>query len=135
MAEKPRNLLDSFAIMALAKREPGFEKVKASLQQARKTSQPALINEMNIGEVYYSLIRDWSLEQADRFLSSFLLLPVERVHNSYEDILEAARIKARFRLSFADAFAVATALRTKAVILTGDREFEAVAGLVRIEWL
>jgi len=135
MPEKPRNLLDSYAVMALAKREPGFEKVKTNLQHARKTGQPVLMNEINIGEVYYSLAREWSLEQADRFLSAFLLLPVERVHNSYEDILEAARIKARFRLSFADAFAVATALRSKAVILTGDREFEAVAGLVKIEWL
>lgn len=37
-------------------------------------------------------------------------------------VLEAARIKARYPMAFADAYAVATALGHDAVILTGDPE-------------
>lgn len=46
-------------------------------------------------------------------------------------------MKARFALSYADAFAVVAARDHQAVILTGDREFEAVvgAGIVVVEWL
>jgi ribonuclease VapC len=49
--------------------------------------------------------------------------------------LEAARIKARFPISYADAFAVATAIRMGAAILTADTEFRAVEHLVPIDWL
>lgn len=55
--------------------------------------------------------------------------------NAFDDVLEAARIKALHPLSYADAFAVATAARFGATVVTGDREFEAVEGIVPIEWL
>ncbi|WP_456370532.1 PIN domain-containing protein [Geoglobus sp.] len=40
--------------------------------------------------------------------------------------LIAARVKAIHRLSYADAFVVATATDRKGVIVTGDREFDGV---------
>jgi ribonuclease VapC len=57
------------------------------------------------------------------------------VSNSFEDIIEAARIKADHPISFADCFAVATAKRESASILTGDPEFKRVETLVSVEWL
>jgi len=48
---------------------------------------------------------------------------------------EAAKIKGRYPLSYADTFAVATALRKDAAIITGDPEFKQVESLVSIEWL
>jgi ribonuclease VapC len=50
-------------------------------------------------------------------------------------IKEAAKIKSRYPLSYADAFAVATALRENASVITGDPEFKRVEGLVAIDWL
>jgi predicted nucleic acid-binding protein len=52
-------------------------------------------------------------------------------------IREAARMKAQHRLSYADAFAVATALRESATLVTGDPEVRAVGekGVVRVEWI
>jgi predicted nucleic acid-binding protein len=50
-------------------------------------------------------------------------------------VLDAAHIKANHALSYADAFAVAAAIRESATILTGDPEFETVESLVKIEWL
>jgi hypothetical protein len=46
-------------------------------------------------------------------------------------------MKARFPLSYADAFAVVAARDHHAVILTGDREFEPLvdAGMVVVDWL
>ncbi len=48
---------------------------------------------------------------------------------------EASKIKARYPISYADCFAVATALRENATIVTGDPEFKTVQKLVEIDWL
>jgi ribonuclease VapC len=53
----------------------------------------------------------------------------------FDHVIEAARIKAHHPLSFADCFAVATAARENAIVVTGDPEFKAVEKLVEIEWL
>jgi uncharacterized protein len=46
-------------------------------------------------------------------------------------------VKARFALSYADAFAVVAAQEHHAVLLTGDPEFGPVvdAGMVEVDWL
>lgn len=75
------------------------------------------------------------MEHADGFLLRLETPPVRTVSNSFAEVLEAARIKARFALSYADAFAVATAMRMDAAVVTGDHEFEAVAHLVDITWM
>ena len=49
--------------------------------------------------------------------------------------MEAARLKARFPLAYADAFALATAIRFGARLVTGDPEFEVAEDLVDVEWL
>ena len=62
-------------------------------------------------------------------------LPV-KVHPVTESlVLDAAHIKAHHPLSYADAFAVATARHFGATLVTLDPEFRQVEGLVEIEWL
>lgn len=62
-------------------------------------------------------------------------LPIRIVTNDFQHIIEAAEIKAKYPLSFANCFTVATALREKATIMTGDTEFTKIEGLVEIEWI
>jgi ribonuclease VapC len=50
-------------------------------------------------------------------------------------ILDAAHIKAQHALSYADAFAVASAFRENAIVLTSDPEYKTVEDLVTVEWL
>jgi len=128
-------LLDSFAMLAFLNKERGFEKVRSLLRAAETTSEPLLMNEINIGEVYYVTAKDRSVERAEEFLHRLETLPILPVSNSFADVLEAARIKARFPISYADAFVVATAVRMNAAIVTGDPEFQSVPHLVTIVWL
>jgi ribonuclease VapC len=128
-------LLDAHALLAFLERERGSESVKAALKSARATGTHLLINDINVGEVYYTIARERSDESARSFLAHLERLPIRTVSNSLSDVIEAAGIKARFAVSYADAFAVATARRAKAVVMTGDPEFKAVEGLVAIEWL
>ena len=132
---KRRSLLDSFAMLAFLNRESGFEKVRALLQEAERSKGPLVMNEINIGEVYYVTAKDRSMELAEEFLHRLETLPIQPVSNSFPDILEAARIKAQFPISYADAFVVATAMRMNAVVVTGDPEFRRVERLVTINWL
>ncbi len=95
-----------------------------------------LMNDINIGEVYYVLARERGNDRADHFLGSILpSLPIEIVITDFEMVIRAARIKARNALAYADCFGVATALRENAAILTGDPEFKAVESLVDVEWI
>ncbi len=135
MPARRRSLLDSFAMLAFLNKERGFEKVKSLLRAAEASSERLLMNEINIGEVYYVTAKDRSLERAEDFLHRLETLPILPVSNSFADVLEAARIKARFPISYADAFVVATAVRMNAAIVTGDPEFQSVPHLVTIVWL
>ena len=46
-----------------------------------------------------------------------------------------ASYKAAYKMSLADAFAAALAREKKAVLVTGDPEFKAVEGELKIDWL
>jgi uncharacterized protein len=130
---KKKKLLDSFALLAYLKKENNYQRVKGLLSSS---DDPALMNDVNVGETYYILARERGAEQADAFLNVILpSLPITVLSNSFEHVIEASRIKARYTLSFADCFAVATAVREKAVIVTGDPEFKHVQKLVELEWL
>jgi predicted nucleic acid-binding protein len=132
---KKPNLLDSFALLAFLNKEKGFGKVRELMHSAEASGTPLLMNEMNIGEVYYIAAKERSQEAAEEFLHRLEALPIQHVPNSFAHVLEAARIKARFPLSYADAFVVSTAMRLNAIVVTGDPEFHAVAHLIEILWI
>jgi len=76
---------------------------------------------INLGEVSYIVERRAGTGQAAQVVRALrrqltLDLPSET------RVLEAARIKARHRVAYADAFAVATAIAHEAVLFTGDPE-------------
>jgi predicted nucleic acid-binding protein len=133
---KKRYLMDSFAIISYLSKEGGFEKVREIMSGAQESGINALMNEVNVGEVFYILSRRRGVEDAVFFLETILsTLPVTLVPNTLDDVIDAARIKAEYPLSFADCFAVATAQKKDVVILTGDCEFKKVSHLVDVEWL
>ena len=106
------------------------------MSEAQKSGNPILMNEINIGEVYYILFRKRGPEKADYFLQTILQsLPIVVVSNGFDDVIKAAKIKAEYPLSFADCFAAATAKKNNSVIMTGDPEFKKIEDLVAIEWL
>ena len=132
---KRKSLLDSYAILAYLKQEPNFEIVKDLLQSSGKGRESILMNQINAGEVYYQVARQDLSEDMDRFWNQFLQLPIIFIENDFDLIVEAAKVKARFPMAYADAFAVATALREGASIVTGDPDFKHVESLVKIDWL
>ena len=131
---KPR-VLDSFALLAYLGREPGFETVRTLLRSAEGSDRPAMMNEINVGEAYYRTARGRSTAKAEALLGILETLPIRIVGNSFSQVLDAARLKSQFPIAYADAFALATAIREQAVLVTGDPEFRAIGDLVEIQWL
>lgn len=76
---------------------------------------------IDVGEVYYVVSRDRGAEEAQQVVRD--LRPLLDLDLPSEDrVMEAARVKAEYRMAYADAFAVATAIAHGAVLVTGDPE-------------
>jgi predicted nucleic acid-binding protein len=130
---KKKIVLDSFALLAYLKKEAGSEKVKKLLAD---NDVHALINDINVGETYYIIARERGLNQADYFTDTIMpSMPITPLANALHDVIEAARIKAKYSLSYADCFAVATSYRERAPLITGDPEFRKVQDIIEIDWL
>lgn len=63
--------------------------------------------------------------------------PVDLVECTEKMVLAAGDVKAKYPLSYADAFAVALAHNKQAFLLTGEPEFERLEknGVVNTKWL
>lgn len=113
-------IFDSYALLALLEDEPGADLV-TELISDRKTE--AYISAINLGEIYYLLLRRSGVNQAERVLESITLEDsISIAEASWERVKEASKVKADGGLSFADAFAVALAKELEAPLVTGDPE-------------
>ena len=117
-------VFDSYAILAYAQDDSGADKVEQYLASAEEHKCKAFINRINLGEVYYIMIRKLGPDAAKNYLDSFSLLPAHIIEPTSSIILLAAEIKANHAISYADCFVAATALEYKASIITGDPEFK-----------
>lgn len=68
-------------------------------------------------------------------MKDLYLLPIEIVSADDDTVLEAARLKMKHVLSYADAFAAVTAQQKDAILLTGDPELLALKRSMKIEKL
>jgi len=126
-----RYVLDSFALLAYLQDEPGAQIVQDVLADE---SAEIFLCTVNLGEVYYITYREKGEAEAEEALLIVEQLPIEEVVPDRELVLQAARIKASFSISYADAFVAALAERRQGTIVTGDPEFKQLAHLP-IKWL
>ena len=135
MASKSAYVLDTFALLAYLKDEPGAARIEDVLEQAEKERCHLFASIINLGEVFYIVERKGGVPEAQDTLALIRQLPIEVLPADEQTVFAAAHIKATHRLSYADAFAVVGALDKNAVVLTGDPEFAGVESLVKVEWL
>lgn len=129
-----RYVLDSFALLSHYQDEPGAVAVRQLLGSRGHTRWVSVVN---LGEVYYQLARTRFFADVEAFDRSVRFLPVEVVDVDRQLALEAAAIKARHAIAYADCFAAALARRLDAAVVTGDPEFRQLEAdaTVRVEWL
>ncbi|MCY3948974.1 MAG: type II toxin-antitoxin system VapC family toxin [Acidimicrobiaceae bacterium] len=81
----------------------------------------AVMSWINVGEVYYSIRRRWGPPLADELLPRLLANVAAEMPTALR-VVEAARLKSEYRMSYADAFAATTAIAHDAELWTGDPE-------------
>ncbi len=129
------SVLDSYAVLAYLFRERGHETVVALLEKAAESGRNVLIAAPNWAEVRYQVQRKTSSARWEELRDKLLGLPIE-VAPATQDLAEmAGAIKADKKMSLADCFAAALAKAHKAEVYTGDPEFKAVEGEIKIVWL
>jgi predicted nucleic acid-binding protein len=119
--------LDAWAVLALLRGERlAVEVVGHYVNQAANQATRLLVNIVNLGEVLYRLIQAEGTPLARRHVARFRAGPIEVVPAREPLVMAAAELKATHPLSYADAFAVATARLERALLLTGDPEILAL---------
>lgn len=128
-------VLDASALLAMFFGEPGVDMMRDLFQHAAEADRPLLVSAVNWAEVLYRLARrhgQEGLEVARRFDRT---MPLHVVPVDLEQAELAAEFKATHKLALADAFAAALAKHKKAELVTGDQEFKAIEGDIKIGWL
>ena len=128
-------VLDSHALVAYFRDEPGGERVEAVLTKAAQADRPVHMTEVNYAETKYILIRKDGSTAWEAAAAILVGLPIE-FHAADRELADlAADFKSRVSFSLADAFAAALAKKLKADLVTGDPEFKAVEKEIKIGWL
>ncbi len=108
-------VLDSYALLAFFRDEPGADTVEKLLNEAAEDKHELYITSVNAGEVYYMSYRKDSAAKANQVWDAMKKFPLHFFDADMELSLAAAKIKANHKLSYADAFAAALTINKKGI--------------------
>lgn len=120
------HLLDTSAILTFTDNEEGAGAVEELLQRAKKGQTLLHISAMTAMELYYVCSGESGEEEASRLLLFVRALPVMELSLESALVLPAARFKARYGISVADAWIAATAALHDLILVHKDPEFERI---------
>jgi predicted nucleic acid-binding protein len=123
-----RYVLDACALLALLRDESGADVVADIINAANNGEIDLSMHKANLLEVYYDIYRSVGKEKADEVMAEIKGRPIIILSDISDAIFEeAGRLKASYKVSFADTFALATASVTDAALLTTDHhEMDAI---------
>jgi predicted nucleic acid-binding protein len=117
---------DACALIALIKNEAASGQVSGLLARAGAGEITVYMSIVNLTEVYYGFLRERGEQAADAIMSDAAYLPIIVIDTINGAVCrEAARFKAAYSMSLADAFLCASAKDLSAVIVTKDDEIKA----------
>jgi ribonuclease VapC len=128
-------VLDAYALMAFFEDEPGADLVRGLLLKAEESDLKLLMSVVNLGEVWYSIARATSPDTADQYIQEINGMAIDIVDADWPLTHQAAVFKANGKLAYGDCFAAALAKNRKAELITGDTEFKALEGEIKISWI
>ena len=129
-------VLDAWAVLAfLQGEEPAASRVQHLLHEAYGREVELFLSIINLGEVVYRVGKVRGEAEANETLAQIRRLTITIVPASDDAVWAAVRYKMHHAISYADAFAVATAESLGATLVTGYPELVQLAGQVSIEKL
>lgn len=128
-------VLDASALLALLQQTQGFARVNRLLKDALHQKHSILMSAVNWGETFTVILRNRGEAAAQVIRMSLGGGPIQLMSVTPDTAYEAARIKVDFQLSYADSFAAALAIGSRATLVTADSDFQRIARQVSILWL
>lgn len=128
-------VLDSYAVIVYLDREPGYEEVAKLFEECVAKNREVFVCVVNWGEVIYHALRSGGENMAKLAEDAMRALPIQVVEANKDLTLQAAHLKAFNKMSYADCFAAALALKKKCELVTGDKEFKQVESQVKLRWI
>ena len=124
----PLYVLDACAMLAVLSKEQGADKVAELYRKAATGEIKLIMHKLNLLEVYYDLSRSYGKERADGFIADIKQSAVAINHEITDEIFEeAGRLKASYKISLADSFALAQAIVSGGILVTCDHhEFDVI---------
>jgi predicted nucleic acid-binding protein len=128
-------VMDSYALIAYLEGEESGKSVIPILEDALEGKADIYQSIINWGEIYYIALREGGEERAELYRSTISKYPITIVEANKELTLLAAKYKAHYKISYADAFAAGLAELKKATLITGDKEFKPLEKEIKILWI
>jgi len=128
-------VLDSWPILEwMNGRQPATNAVDSLLDESEAGTTRLFMSAINAGEVYYFLSKRCTETLAESWRQSSGTLPITIEVPTAEEIWDAALLKGRHPIAYADAFAAALAQKYRCPLLTGDPDFRSVPDL-ELDWI
>ncbi len=128
-------IFDSHALLKFFQKEKGYEKVFHLLEEIKRTGATKYISAINLGEIIYSTKKEFGDQKKLEVLANIERLNFTILSIPNDLVFRAAEYKAEYALSYADCFALASAVERKATLVTGDPEFKKVEHLLDTVWI
>jgi predicted nucleic acid-binding protein len=130
-------VLDACALVAGLNDEPGAEVTRDILNRAYIGEVQVVMHKLNLLEVYYDACRAHGKAHADKALAGLLTLPFDVHAEITDDIFkEAGRLKSTYKISIADAIALAeTSVRGGKLLTSDHHEFDVIEAAENISFL
>jgi predicted nucleic acid-binding protein len=128
-------VLDSWPILEWIKeKQPATDIVEHLFAEAESGAVRLLMSAINAGEVYYYVRKYQGEGLAETWRESSGTLPMTIEVPTADEIWDAALLKGKYPISYADAFAAALAQKHRCPLLTGDPDFRRLPDL-ELDWL
>jgi predicted nucleic acid-binding protein len=128
-------VIDSYAMISYLQQQEGYEAVSSVFEECIAKDREAFMCIVNWGEVVYQALRRGGETRAKLAEDAMRAIPIQLIEANKELTLQAAHFKAFNKMSFADCFAAALAMKKKCELLTGDKEFKQVEDKIKIKWM
>ncbi len=125
-------VLDTSAWLTLIEDEVGAATVQSLLERAGSGDTRVFVSFMSFMEVFYITVQEQDNEEAETRLRLMESLPIIRFESSRSLCMVAAELKAKYRLSVADAWIAALAKENNAILVHKDPEFEQIENEVQL---
>jgi ribonuclease VapC len=116
------------------RRQPATDAVEKLFDESLAGSAQLFISAINVGEVYYFLRKTHSERVAESWRELSVTLPATIEVPTANEIWDAALLKGKYPIAYADAFAAALALKHRCRLVTGDPEFRSIPEL-ELDWV